>query len=125
MNKKPPHKTITVSFATITIYEKFIVSTVNEGVLFDTPQLEELQEIFGLYFPNKAFGYIANRKNDYTVNPVCYTNTNLIEGLVGMAVLCYTDVNYQTALITKPFFRKPLEAFYSFEACENWLNQLL
>ncbi|MAZ73388.1 MAG: hypothetical protein CMC70_09600 [Flavobacteriaceae bacterium] len=125
MNTKSPHKTIVLSFTTLTIYDNFLVSTIHEGKLFDTPQLEQLQEIFDIYFPAKNFGFIANRKYDYTVNPVCYTNTSAIDRMVGMAVLCYSDANYQTAKFTKPFFRKPLEAFFSFKECEDWINQLL
>lgn len=125
MNTKSPHKIVSLDFTTLTIYENFIVSTIRDGVLFDTPQLEQLREIYSIYFKDRPFGFIANRQNDYTVNPVCYANSIALEGLVGMAVLCYTDANYQTANFTKPFFRKPLEAFFSFEECENWIHQLL
>ena len=117
MNTKSPHKTITLNFTTLKIYEHFIVSTIKEGVLFDAPQLDQLQDIFTIYF--------ADRQNDYTVNPVCYTNSNAIENMVGMAVLCYSEANYKTANFTKPFFRKPLEAFSTFEACKNWIEDLL
>ncbi len=125
MNTKTPHKTIILNFATLQIYDKHLIATINEGVVFDTPQFEQLQEVFAIYFPDKPFGYITNRINDYTVNPVCYTSTKNIERLVGMAVLCYSQNTYQTALFTKPFFKQPFEAFFTLEECENWLQQLL
>jgi len=125
MNTKSPHKTISLDFTTLTIYKNFVVSTIHEGVLFDTPQLEQLQDIFTIYFEDRPFGFIANRQNDYTVNPVCYTNSNAIKNMVGMAVLCYSETNYKTANFTKPFFRKPLEGFFTFEECENWIQDLL
>ncbi len=125
MKTKSPHKIISLNFTTLKLYENFIVSTINEGVLFDTQQLEQLEEIFAIYFADRPFGFIANRENDYTVNPVCYTNAKTIDRMVGMAVLCYTETNYKTANFTKPFFRKPLEAFYTFEECENWIQELL
>jgi len=125
MNTKTPHKILTLNFATLHIYENYLVSTINEGAIFDAPQFEQLQEIFAIYFSTKPFGYIANRVNDYTVNPVCYTNSNEIDGLVGMAVLCHNQKNYQTAIFTQPFFKRPLQAFFSIEECENWINELL
>ena len=125
MKTLSPRKTISLKFATLYIYENYAVSSINEGVVFDTQELEQFQEVFAIYFPNKLFGLIADRENDYTVNPVCYAANNEIKNLVGMAVLCYTEANYETAKFTKPFFNKPLEGFFSFEECITWIKHLL
>ncbi|MDX1462462.1 MAG: hypothetical protein R3359_05355 [Marinirhabdus sp.] len=116
---------IQLPFAQLEIYDDYVISTINEGVVFDTPHLEKLHEVFVLYFPNRPFGYIANRVNDYTVNPICYVKAKLLEQMAGMAVWCHTERNYQTAVFTKPFFPRAYEPFFKLEECVLWIEKQL
>ena len=69
----PPTKLhIDIGFARFELYEHYLVATIQEGAIFDTPQLHKFHEIFDHHYKNRPFGYISNRLNDYTINPTCY-----------------------------------------------------
>ena len=62
-------KIIDLDFVSIVVYPNFLITTIKEGVVFDTNELEIIYQVFENQFPNKDFGLIANRVHDYTVNP--------------------------------------------------------
>ena len=117
-------KEINLDFTKLEIYEDYLVSTVNEGVLFDTPELEQFNSIIDTYFQGKKFGFISNRVNDYTINPTCIMKTSKNHGLLGVAVLCYTKSSFDNSLFVKKFYSKPYKAFYTLEECKQWFDSL-
>jgi len=117
-------KEVNLDFTKIKIYEDYIVSTVKEGAVFDTPQLKQIHTIFDTYFQDKNFGFISNRENDYTVIPTCFLNTSKNNGLLGIAILCYSKSSFDNSLFVKKFYSKPYQAFYTLEECEKWFNSL-
>ena len=64
-----PKKKLLLDFGTIEIYKTYVMATFNEGLLFDQSHLEQLYEIFHLYFPDRSFGYIVL---DETVGELLY-----------------------------------------------------
>lgn len=68
------------------------VLTSDEGVHIDTNQTKEvwskLEEIFG----EKKFGFIANRINSYSVNPLAVVNMVSHENLVAGAIVSQTNL---------------------------------
>jgi hypothetical protein len=120
----PFPKIVNLDFTTIEIYEDYLVSTVKEGVVFDIPQLKKLHFIFDTYFSDKLFGFIVNKKNDYSVNPICYSKHANCPRLIGEAIFCHSESTYKVSQIEKVFYKNPFEAFFSLEECKNWINSL-
>jgi len=118
-------KTIELDFATISLYEDYVISTIKEGVLFDSEEQKIIYSIFNTYYPYRSFGYISNRKFDYTVNPSIYLKSTDFEHLVGMTVVCYSESSFKIATFEKAFFNGPFNVFYKVGDCEKWiLNQI-
>ena len=120
-----PRKTIDLYFVYVEIFDDYLVSTIKEGVLFDKPELEAFYEIFDTFFPDSSFGYISNRKFDYTINPTCYLESSKYPGLLGMAIVCNTKQSYRTANFEKTFYDRPFHVFYKMEEAERWVAELL
>ncbi len=115
---------VTLSFAKIEIFENYLISTVNEGVIIDLSHLKELQLIFDLYFQNNYFGFISNRINDYTVNPTSFNKLSRNPRLLGVAILCYSKESYDNTQFIKYFYSKPFKSFFSQKECLQWFNSL-
>ena len=77
-------KIINLDFVSIEIYPNFLITTIKEGVVFDTNELEIIYQVFENQFPNTNFGLIANRVHDYTVNPTCYLESSKYKRLKAM-----------------------------------------
>lgn len=120
-----PFKVIELPFASLALYEKFVVVTIKEGVLFDRPELEAFYEIFDTFYPNTYFGYISNRQNKYTINPTSYIETSKYPRLIGMAIVCTVISNKRMALYEKRFYDRPFEIFETMEKAQEWICNLL
>ena len=118
-------KIIDLDFAKIEIYPKFLTSTIQEGVVFGIKHLEKINSVFQEHYPNQKFGYISNRKFDYSVDPICYLESDRFTHLTCIAIWCHNETNLNTTEIEKNFNKKPFEAFYTFEECKNWVEQIL
>ncbi len=115
-----------LEFGTVEIHKNCVISTIKEGVLFDVEERKQLYEVFDKYFNEEPFVYISNRKNDYTVNPTSYLQEDDYSNqLLGMAVICYSESSYHTALFEQKFYKRAFKVFYSTEACEIWAKNIL
>ena len=121
----PSPKIINLDFAQIVIHPNFLISTIREGLVFDKAHLKILYDMYETYYQNKKFGYISNRKNDYTVDPTCYNDTDKYPNLIGVAVWCYNEASFNTTQFEKSFNTRPFEAFYTLEECKNWIDAMI
>lgn len=115
--------TIDLDFVQIEIYDQYALLTIREGTVFDLPKLGSIFEIFEQYYGDKPFGYISNRKFDYSVNPTCYLEVSNHPKLKSIAVLCHTEASYNTAQFEKAFYKRPFGVFYSLEECIEWTSK--
>ncbi|NND88607.1 MAG: hypothetical protein HKM28_05105 [Flavobacteriaceae bacterium] len=117
-----PLHIIDLDFARLELYSNYIISTINEGVLFDTAELNKFYEIFDTYYADRPFGYISNRVYDYTVNPTCLIYALKLPRLAGVAVCCSDQSTYNTANYERTFYRRPFDTFYTLEECVVWIE---
>ena len=115
---------VNLNFAILEIYEELIISSVNEGIVFDSPELAQFHAVFDTYFQGKKFGFISNRKNDYTVTPTAFIKISKNNGLIGVAILCHSKSSYDNSLFVKKFYSKPYKSFYTLQECKEWLKTL-
>jgi len=118
-------KIINLDFALIEIHPHFLISTIQEGVVFSIKHLEILYALFEEQYPNQKFGYISNRKFDYSIDPICYLESNKFHNLSCIAVWCHNETSYNTTKIEKTFNYLPFEAFFSYEECKKWIQEIL
>lgn len=115
-----------IGFARFDLYDDYLIGTIKEGIVFNTFHLVKFHEIFDQHYSNRPFGYISNRKYDYTIDPTCYFDvSNYSDRLVGIAVLCFSEASYNNAIFAKQFLQRPQEPFYTEEECVNWIEELL
>jgi hypothetical protein len=115
-----------IGFAHFELYDDYLVGTIKEGIVFNAFHLLKFHEIFDQHYSNRAFGYISNRKYDYTIDPTAYFDvSNYSERLVGIAVLCYSKTSFNNAIFSRQFIQRPLEAFYSMDESVAWIQSLL
>ncbi len=114
-----------LDFATLYFYEMFVISSIHEGVTFDTPHLKELSEVCGQYYGNQPFVSIAHRINDYTINPTCLMQSKAISNLAGIGVVCHSPSTLETARFERKFYKGTYQIFSSLDECKIWAKQLV
>jgi len=123
--RRTPKLTLELEFVKIEIFDDFMVSSISEGVSFDLQHLAVFVDIFRKYFGDRPFVSIANRINDYTINPACFKQNIQIPNLLGIGVVCYTDASLQIAKFEKRFYDSIYETFRSIEEAFAWADALL
>lgn len=123
--RSPLIETINLDFVKLEIYGNYIVTTVNEGVVFDDKKLDEVHKIFDKYFKHKPFGYISNRVFDYTVNPTSFIYTLQYENLVGTAIVCYNDKSYLNAQFESKLHNCEMKVFHYETKALEWISAQL
>jgi len=120
-----PTKTLELSFTNLEFHESLVISTVKEDILFEKEHVEELRLICHEYFGDKAFAYIANRKNNYNVNPLVYINLIKKNKLKGIAMVGQKIEKLKTANFEKQFSPVPFELFQHKEEAIVWAARVL
>ncbi|PKA84271.1 hypothetical protein ATE92_2451 [Ulvibacter sp. MAR_2010_11] len=115
---------IELDFTSIEIYENYLISRIKEGLVFEEAHLRQFYVIFEKYFAGKPFVSIADRKNDYTIDPNLLRDSRF-SNLLGIGVICYSDASFNTALFEKTFFKGAFEPFYSLDDCISWALDLI
>lgn len=116
---------LNLDFAEIEIYPNYIISKIQEGIIFSVEHLEILNTVFQEYYPNKRFGYVSNRINDYSVDPICYLDSKRFINLSCIAVWYHNETTLNTTKIEKSFNSNPFEAFETLDECVSWIEKIL
>lgn len=117
-------KKIDLEFTDLQFYNDYVISTVKRDMVLEKDQVRLLKRICQDFFENREFVYIAERKNDYNVNPMIYINLSEGINLSGIAVVSENISRLQTANFEKQFSNIPFELFLNLEEAKAWARSL-
>lgn len=118
-------KTIETDFAKLSFYEYFVIAEMHEGIDLDENIVDVLIQLSIDFYGDKPFGYISNRINSYSVNPVIYFKISKIENLAAFAVVSNRMIVSYNVKIEKAFMTKPYELFDNLDEAVNWVKHLV
>ncbi|SHI50610.1 hypothetical protein SAMN04488096_102155 [Mesonia phycicola] len=118
----PPFKIIEDKIGKLRLYENYIITEINEDVVFDIEELNWLKMNIDTYYPKSIenIGYISNRINNYNIVPTNYYLSNLYNKVKTIAMVCYSDTSVQAALYEKSFQEKPFQVFRNLNDAIDW-----
>ncbi|MBU2940489.1 hypothetical protein KO494_13155 [Lacinutrix sp. C3R15] len=102
-------------FGMVYCFDNFIVTEINEGVIFDLNYSKELTAlIFDYYGPNYNLHVISNRVNNYSIVPTYwfnfYKNKNANQ-LKSVSFVYYNELAYLNAKLEEKFIKCKTECF--------------
>ncbi len=113
-------KKVELDFTSLHFFDNYVISTVKKDVLLDKERVETLRKLCYEFYGLRKFAYIANRKNDYNVNPIIYLNLLKRNTLVGIAVVSGNIARLKTANFEKQFSPVPFDLFQNLEEAKAW-----
>lgn len=119
---------IKLSFGSVTFLNNIQIAELNEGIIFDIPHNKELLELAQKRFSTLPYGYISNRTNSYSVNPLIHLESANVANLKSIAIVSKNPMVRENTIIEKQFFRNKssFEVFETLEDAVKWTNlQLL
>ena len=118
-------KEIIYKFGTITLYDNYLVTVINEGEHIVPEQSQLLADIAKEHYNNKPFVYITYRKYSYSVDPSIYLEVSKIKNLKGFAVIPEALVSKGNATVERMFLDKPFEIFETLEEAISWAKSMV
>ncbi|GAA0744296.1 hypothetical protein [Gaetbulibacter jejuensis] len=120
------HSKVEFSFGNFYLFDKFIISEINEGIHFDWDKIQQvIAALIDYYGSNLKIGYISNRVNPYSIEPQLWIRFQRDYGfIVASAMISYTELNYINASIEKRFSEMSIKRCGSLDEAINWIKNL-
>lgn len=121
------NKNYETSFGMVYCFDNFIITEVNEGVIFNLKCSNELIRLaFGHYGKNPNLHVISNRVNNYSVVPTYWLDFNKNENaniLKSVSFVYYNELAYSNAKLEQTFIKCKTDCFKSLQdAINNFKN---
>ncbi len=117
--------TYNLGFCQLDIYDDYTLAVMNEGITVSPEHNDVFLKVVEKHFQNKAFVYISNRINSYSVNPAIYLETAKIKNLVGFAVVSKDPKQKMQTKVEKTFFGKEFRQFDTIEEALQWKEEIM
>ncbi len=113
-------------FGCMELMDDYAVVTCNEGVHVDLNEIEVIEAVLDTAYSKKRFGFIANRVNSYSINPLAvrrlFTHNNLVAGaIVGGSKHIKHIAKIEFEIIRGP----PKKHFEDMSSAVKWIEGLL
>ncbi|WP_340198855.1 STAS/SEC14 domain-containing protein [Ascidiimonas sp. W6] len=108
------------------VYEDFMVSKLNEGIVVTLERIFELIGISEVHFRDRNFAYITIRDNSYSIDPTIYIHIKNLSNLKAFAIVSVKAADKHNFKIEKHFFEsKPMRLFNRKEDAIAWVKKHL
>lgn len=118
---------IELPFGSVIFINNIQIAELNEGIIFDISHNKELLDLAQKRFNMFPYGYISNRVNSYSINPLIHLESANVENLISIAIVSKNPLVRQNTIIEKQFFRNKssFEVFENLEEAIQWTNTQL
>lgn len=124
MDKIMKETIVKLKFCTLSFFDNYVISVINEGEHIDYDLNKILIKTIETHY-HTPFVYITNRINSYSVDPNIYPRTTEVKNLAGFAVVSRAHMAKVNAQIEQMFFGKPFEIFSELDDAIKWAIDLI
>jgi len=118
-------KSTRLSFTTLDFYKNYVISKMDEGIVFDKILCEVMIDVCLEYYNGNSFIYIANRVNNYNVDPTIYLGLGKYPIFKGIAIVEKNASELNLAKFEKNFTSYPFEIFNNLKEAITWADALI
>ena len=113
-------------FGQMEMTETYAVFTANEGVHIDNVEMKEILIVLKENYGENKFGFIANRINSYSVNPVAVRDLFLHENLVAGAIVSKTKRGKLNSEFERTIIKEAhTQHFMDVESAIAWVEEVV
>lgn len=121
---KLPHFRLEKPFGKFYLLDSFFISELNEGVHFNWQMIEIVAKDIVEYYPNNVkIGYISNRVNSYSMDPITWKKVNeKYNMIVVSAIVAYNRITFMNASIEQTFSNNSIRCCDSLDEAIEWIT---
>ncbi len=109
-------------FGQVSVFSDHIIVVMDEDSTVQNDLVPVLVDIAETYFKNSSFVYIANRINNYAVDPLIYKSVSKIDNLVGFAIVSKSPNAKSQISIESQFYDKEFKQFSELQQAVTWAS---
>ncbi|UOB17307.1 hypothetical protein [Abyssalbus ytuae] len=117
------YKIFHFDFGIFYFFEDFIIGEMDDGADITFENCRELIYTIKKNYKLNVFGYVSNRINSYSVNPLDYKLINKHLGnLISFAMVCYDNTCQKSIDIEKRFCSRTVKTFNDLDDAIEWTS---
>lgn len=109
------------NFGCLELYPLHLISRIRGGMHLDEGEFNEMLEAIHGHFGTKPYGYLSDRVEDYSVNPVSARRIVLDTGVVAGAFVIRNDRAREVSNVERLFYDAPVLLCATIEEAEAFL----
>ncbi|GAA4277379.1 STAS/SEC14 domain-containing protein [Aquimarina mytili] len=110
----------------VSFYKNYLIIEVAEGISFNHEKAKQLSRLTELHFGNQPFGYISNRINSYSLEPMDYLKIKeILPNIKAFAVVAYNNFQKASVRIENMFYQDGIVTFEQIEEAVKWIKDKL
>ena len=113
---------IKLDFATIDLYDTYVVCSVHQGESLDIDRVVLLHKTYRKHYGDKQYGYIFDRTSSFTINPISYMQCPYYPDVTAFAIVAPNPDVKKTVLFEEKFSKMPLLIFDTLEEAQVWME---
>ena len=112
------------SFGHLAFLDTYAVITINDSKHIDFTEINEIGPVLESEYIGKQFGLIANRVNQYSVNPLAINKLFSVNNLVAGAIVSQSSIAQSNAIIENDIVEDaPIKYFHEMSSAITWINE--
>lgn len=114
------------NLGTIYLNKKFVITHFKEGIDIDYESFKEVGNYIKSFYNGKAFGYIANRENSYSINlKDAKIFNDAFPNIRAYAIVAHHTFTERIFEIENHFFPHKRKAFKNLEDAVEWVDKVI
>jgi hypothetical protein len=115
---------IQLSFGKFFICDHFVVAELNHEIHVDWSIIKKIaQMIIEQYGTTKKIGFISNKVNSYSIDPLVWVTFNKeYDFIEATAIVWYNDAGFMSATLEKMFLKNSVKLCESLEEAIHWVT---
>ncbi|MDR5589080.1 hypothetical protein [Christiangramia sp. SM2212] len=114
-----------LSFAKLKFYKYYVIAVIDEDTVVSDTHFNELIQNFDERFGDEGYVYIANRENNYNVNPIYFKKLEEISKMKALAVVNHNTSSIEINNFEKHFCPIPYVVFDELENAVAWAEDFM
>ena len=118
----PPIHQTELDFAVVKFFDTYVLCKISQGASVGIEEVVKLHKLYREYYGAKRYGYIFDRTDDFTIDPISYMQCSYYPDVTAFAIIAPNPVTKKTVQFEEKFSKMQLKTFDTLEDAQLWME---
>lgn len=111
-----------LDFATVEFFETYVICKIAQNATIGIEEVVALHKLYREYFGTRRYGYIFDRTDDFTIDPLSYMQCPYYPDVTAFAIVAPNPFTKKTVQFEEKFSKMKLKTFDTLEVAQEWME---